>query len=261
MDIEITGEDPLNYGKIQMNCDHRLDTDKLPFPNALASFVSGFFLMICGSSGSGKTNLLISLLKTKNKQKVRRSFKKIFDNVIVVSPSLKTLKDPIYDGLKHKFTTWDDETMDQVEALLDENDEIEDDDDDPTPERSLLILDDCGSQLKGGNLEKRFDHLVKNRRHRHLSIIVVSQKYKDCTTTVRSNLSHFIFFKPRNSYEASSIQEEMLNQPQKYMPDIMDKLFTRRYDHVMVDFTQFHGQGFMYYSNFRPITFKKIIYS
>lgn len=258
MDIQITGEDPLNYGKVQMNCDHRLDTAKLPFPHALASFVSGFCLVLNGASGSGKTNLLISLLKTKNKHNVRRSFKKIFDHVIVVSPSLKTVKDPIYDGLKHKFTKWDDETMDEVDAVLDENDEREDDDDDDdAPERTLLILDDCGSQLKGGKLEQRFNHLVKNRRHRHLSIIVVSQKFKDCTVALRSNLSHFIFFKPRNSYEASSIMEEMLNQPQKYMNEIMDKLFSRRYDHVLCDFTQHHGQGFMYYSNWREITFKK----
>ena len=65
MDVKIVGDDPLAYKKVAMNCDHRLDTDASRFPMALQSFVSGFNLLINGSSGSGKTNLLVSLLKSR----------------------------------------------------------------------------------------------------------------------------------------------------------------------------------------------------
>ena len=131
MEVKINGEDPLKYGKVPMNADHRLDTDKLRFPYALQSFQSGFNLLINGSSGSGKTTLLCQLLNAKNDKKngIRRSFKKIFDNVVIVSPSLKTLKDNIFDGLKHKYKTWDEETIEKIEELLDENDDLDDDED------------------------------------------------------------------------------------------------------------------------------------
>ena len=88
MDVKIVGDDPLAYKKVAMNCDHRLDTDASRFPMALQSFVSGFNLLINGSSGSGKTNLLVSLLKSRpnHKKGLRRSFKRVFDNVIIVSP-------------------------------------------------------------------------------------------------------------------------------------------------------------------------------
>jgi hypothetical protein len=256
MEVKINGEDPLKYGKVPMNADHRLDTDKLRFPYALQSFQSGFNLLINGSSGSGKTTLLCQLLNAKNDKKngIRRSFKKIFDNVVIVSPSLKTLKDNIFDGLKHKYKTWDEETIEQIEELLDENDDLDDDED---PQKTLLILDDCGSMLKGGEKEKMFNHLVKNRRHRHLSIICITQKFRDATTTHRGNLTHFITFKPRNEIEAISIYDEMIGQPRKYMHDILDSIFSKRYDTLLIDFTQHHGQGFQYYSNFRPVEFIK----
>lgn len=258
MEIQINGEDPLRYGKIQMKCDHRLDSDKLRFPMALQSFISGFNLMINGASGSGKTNLMINLLKTPNDRKngVRRSFKKIFDNVIIVSPSLKTLKDNIFKGLRYKFNILDEETLDEIEDIIDAEADSDDDDDDPP--KSLLILDDCGSFLKG-SVEKQFNHLVKNRRHRGggLSIICITQKFRDASTTYRANLTHFITFKPRNEIEATSIYDEMIGQPKRYMHDVLDGFFKKRFDHMLIDFSQHHGQGFKYYSNFRPIEFIK----
>jgi DNA replication protein DnaC len=260
MDIQIKGEDPLKYKKIQMNCDHRLDDDKMKFPQSLASFHSGFNLLINGSSGSGKTNLLINLLRSRNDKQngIRRSFKKIFDNVIVISPSLKTLKDDVFKGLKHKYSTFDEETLEIINDVLNDAEEDTDDEDNDEPKKTLLIMDDCGSMLKGGMKEKMFNHLVKNRRHRHLSIICITQKFKDASTTHRSNLTHFIFFKPRNELEMTAIYDEMIGQPRKYMHDIMNSLFNKRFNNVMIDYTQHHGQGgFQYYSNFRPIDFIK----
>ena len=254
MDIKINGDDPLRYCKVPMNADHRLDTDKLKFPYALSSFRSGFFLLINGSSGSGKTNLLINLLKARNDKAngVRKSFKRIFETVIVVSPSLKTLKDDIFKGLKYKFNDFDEETLEEIYEILEQNNS-----DDDEVQKTLLIMDDCGTMLKGGLKQKLFDHLVKNRRHKHLSIICITQKFKDSSTSSRGNLSHFITFKPRNDMESRSIYDEVIGQPAKYMHDIMDALFKKRFDHVMVDFTQHNGQGFEYFSNFRPIEFIK----
>ena len=57
---------------------------------------------------------------------------------MVVSPSLKTLKDDVFDNLKYRFDKWDDETMDALDEVLERNDEL---DDDEEIEKTLLILD------------------------------------------------------------------------------------------------------------------------
>ena len=258
MDVKINGDDndPLGYKRIAMNADHRLDTDALQFVPAMRSFSSGFNLLLNGASGSGKSNLLVNMLRSQNDKKrgIRKSFKKIFDNVVVVSPSLKTLKDDVFDNLKYRFDKWDDETMDALDEVLERNDEL---DDDEEIEKTLLILDDCGSMLKG-ETERRFNNMVKNRRHKHLSIICVTQKFKDASTTHRANLTHFISFKPRNALEMESLYTEMIGQERKYMHDIMNGLFKKKYDHLLVDFTQSTNKaGFQYYSNFRPVDFVK----
>ena len=259
MKVHVHGDDPLHYGKVKMKCDHRLDTDALRFPKCLQSLQSGFNVMINGASGSGKTNLLIQLLKCPHDRQlgIRKSLKKIFDTVIIVSPSLKTLQDNIFKGLKHKFETFDEDTLTEIDEILTRNEHSEESDDEDEIKKTLLILDDCGSMLKGGVKEKLFDHLVKNRRHRHLSIICITQKFRDASTTYRGNLTHFITFKPRNEIEATSIYDEMIGHERKYMHAILDSIFRKRFDHLLIDFTQHHGQGFLYYSNFRPISFEK----
>ena len=249
MDIKIVGHDPLQYGKIPMTCDSRLDSDKLKFPHCFQSFTNSFNLLINGSSGSGKSNLMISMLKSRNdlKHGIRRGFKGVFDTVVIISPSLKTLKDDVFDGLKHRYEILDSDTLDEIDELLASYED---------GEKTLLILDDCGSYLKG-SVEKRFNHMVKNRRHLGggLSIMCITQKFKDASTTHRANLTHFICFKPRNELEMTSIYDEVIGEPRKYMHDIMNSIFNKRFNHLMVDFTQHHGQGFQYYSNFRPIDF------
>ena len=88
MDVKINGDDdPLGYKRIAMNADHRLDTGVLRFPKAFQSFTSGFNLLLNGASGSGKSNLLVNMLRSQNDKKrgIRKSFKK---SLITLSSSL-----------------------------------------------------------------------------------------------------------------------------------------------------------------------------
>ena len=121
MNVKIVGDDPLKYGKVRMNADHSLDTPKLPFCKVLSTFRSGFYLLINGASGSGKTTLMHNMLASRSKDNRRRSFKKCFERVIVVSPSLKTLESKIFDGLRYKFNAFDEETLGEIYEILETN--------------------------------------------------------------------------------------------------------------------------------------------
>ena len=239
-----------------MHADHRLDSDSLPFLKVLSSFRSGFFLLINGSSGSGKTTTMTNLLACKSKNKQRRSFRRCFERIIVVSPSLKTLGSRVFDKLRYKFNAFDEDTLAEIYRILETPDDDEDSDG-GEPTKTLLILDDCGSYLKGP-LERSFNHMVKNRRHLGLSIICITQRYFDSSPSSRANLSHFIQQgKPKTTKEMEAIYEELVGLPKTYMHDVMDAVFKKRYDSLMIDFPQHMADGFLFYSNYRPIRFSK----
>ena len=95
MKFKTIKDDPCQYGKIKMSCDDDLEADnKIVEP--LRSMKSGSNIAIIGSSGSGKTNLLISLLSKPKRDGIRRSFKNLFHKIIIVSPSLHTLQQKPY---------------------------------------------------------------------------------------------------------------------------------------------------------------------
>ena len=77
----------LNMTSINMSCDEILAKDmneKLPNRNHVLSIV--------GKSGSGKTNALINLLSRGKVNGVRQGYKKVFENIIIVSGTLASLK-------------------------------------------------------------------------------------------------------------------------------------------------------------------------
>ena len=100
--------------------------------------------------------------------------------------------------------------------------------------------------------------MVTNRRRLGLSIICIIQRHFDSSPSSRANLSHFIQQgKPKTAKEMEAIYEELAGLPKKYMRDVMDAAFKKKYDSLTIDFTQHMADGFLFYSNFRPIRFSK----
>jgi len=246
MNIEEEENSKLHITNTKLQCDDRLGD--LPAP--IDTMVSGSALGIVGHSGSGKTTLMASLLGANKKKGVRQSFKKLFDNVVIISPSLHTISSGIFKGIPEnkKFSVFDNEALDRVDELTEE--EVEDDETNYT----LLILDDVSSQLKKNRqLEKRLTSLFQNRRHKQLTIWVISQKFKDIPTGIRGNLSHFITFKPKTLPEMEAIYTEMLPFSKKYMLDFFDYLFKERHSFLFVDMSMRNSANFMYYRRFNKL--------
>jgi len=143
-----------------------------PLPN-----YCGFNFVISGASGSGKTTLLTSFMSAKKKNGKRQSYRKIFDNILIVSPTLgqgKSVKNDVFKSIpdNQKWTTFDSITMKEINKSLKEN---RDED-----ETTIIILDDIGSQLrKSASAEKDLVSLLQNRRHLFCSVFILVQKFRD----------------------------------------------------------------------------------
>ena len=239
--------------KVKMNVDNLLADD---IPSPLPS--KTFNMVINGPSGSGKTNILINILHRKAKNGKRQSLRKVFDSIVIVSPSLKSLANNIFKDLeeKKKYTKFDDAMLDGLEQILDEMKEKTEEDGDNY--YSLLILDDVGSQIKKDKrTEARFSSLVQNRRHvggGGLSIVSITQKHKDMPISIRSNLTHYISFEPKNNQEREAIYTEYVSLPKKHMNDFFDFFYQNKFDTMLIDMS---NPPFEFYRNFNKVQFVK----
>ena len=235
--------------KIKMNLDGLLAPD-IPHPLPKKS---GFNMVINGPSGSGKTNMLINILHRRAKDGKRQSLRRVFDAVVIVSPSNNIFED-LED--KKKFTKFDDNTLDGLEEILEEMKEKREEENDNY--FTLLILDDVGSQLKKNRkLEGRFASMLQNRRHLGgggLSVISITQKHRDMPLAIRNNLTHYISFLPKNQQEKDAIYSEYVSLPRKFMNDFFEFFFKNKFDTMMIDMS---NPPFDFYHNFNLVEFEK----
>ena len=249
---EIENKD-LQVKKIQMDCDKCIKDSKgrsiaQPLMN------TSHFYVINGASGMGKSNLIISLLKsqkiTKDK-KAKLSYRKMFDRIIFVSPSAGTIKNNPLEKIAddQKFEELNHEVFD----LLDEigQDAVEDN------KHNLLILDDVSSQLRSRENEKILNQTIKNRRHKNLSVWIVGHKITDLAPSLRSNANMIFLFKPKTRAEVTAIQEEYMLMPKKQAEEIFDAVYKSRYDFLVIDTSLRTSADFRFFRNFNELVFEE----
>jgi GTPase SAR1 family protein len=190
-----------------------------------------FAMLIVGAPGSGKTNLLLSLLMTKGK---KRYYYKFFDKIYLMSGSLATLPKKFVEKLPKEqvFTEFKDEYLvDTINGLKD------------GPNfNNLLVLDDVIRSLsRSKNLSKVF----LNRRHiTHnceedgnggLSIMVTSQKFNLMPLEFRNAMDTVILFKSSNGQELKAIKDELMVD---LSPEIQNRLlkeaWKEKYSFLMI---------------------------
>tara|TARA_R110002020_G_scaffold271684_4_gene486908 strand:+ start:1884 stop:2624 length:741 start_codon:yes stop_codon:yes gene_type:complete len=236
----VKSKDDITIGKIGSNIDKTLANNinkLLPQKHNVTAFV--------GTSGSGKTNTLISLLTAKRKNGVRNSYKKVYDKIIIVSPTLSSLKNNIFEGLpdEQKYDVLDENTIDSISDFIEEHDDL----------NKLIIFDDVGSQLK--NYDRELGLLVQKYRHDRATYWFVSQKFKDLNPKIRLQLTHLFFFRPVNNWESQSIADEILPISRKELPEFIDFVFDKKYQFLYVDMSLQNSNKFLFYKGFEKIVF------
>jgi hypothetical protein len=223
----------------------------LPFIPTKPLPAKSFCMYIVGAPKSGKTNLWLSFLNSKQP----RYYRGFFDRIFLVSASAATLpkfvthkKKGIPSQQIHSKLT--DDTLTGIVDGLREDKNM----------NSLLILDDV---IKDINRSHIMSKIVLNRRHctqnpgkdgqAGMALMIISQKYKMLNFDYRPNCSHFILFKTENAQEMKAIREELMIDLNRDEQDaLLEKAWSTPYSFLFVDANAQRGKR--YYIRFDPVT-------
>ena len=153
-----------------------------------------FRAILCGKSQlSGKSTVIYNLLA--------KFLKDVFEpeNIFIFNPSIakeekylkliKKLSIPI-DNIFSKFERATVAGVvkaidDEVSMLKSEGEEVP---------QYLIILDDCGTELRTDKRADIIDRIASQGRHSNISMIVCCQKYTQISTCVRENSTNMLIF-------------------------------------------------------------------
>ena len=203
-----------------------IDTVLEPKPEEPLPSKNGFCISIVGPAGSGKTSVMLSMVKSKDGY--RKRFHKII--ALIPSSSLASLAsnplDDLPDGQRFEELTY--ETLADIIEMVEENRE--------EGLLTLLLLDDVSAELQDPGLLKRLMRLFLNRRHLKLSIISIGHSLTGkgaLPLTLRKNCSHLILFKPASSLDM--LNTEYLNMAKDKFRDLIEYVFKGSHDHLMIE--------------------------
>ena len=239
----------LKINPAKMSLDDRLDTDKDPLPDPLPN--SSFAMALVGSSGSGKTSLMSSIVTSNVKNGVRQSYRKLFSKIILCSPTLASFKNDIWGKIpkSQKFETFSLDFLEQVEEIAGEAWKEN--------RQTLVILDDIGATLKRDRkAETKLVSMLQNRRHIGLSVIMLIQKWRDLPTGVRANLTNVALFRPKNNLEKEAIFGELLPMSKNkwdYIYDYVYNVGEDKYSFLFIDMSLKQDSVYRYFKKFNRI--------
>jgi hypothetical protein len=191
---------------------------------------NGFVYCLCGSGGSGKSSLLLSMFKSSE------YYRNKFDNIYLFTPLTSFLsvhKHPFADHNK-VFHELDCHTLDDIqEELL----SIKEDcvDNDYEMENSLIIIDDFAGDLKDKHLIKCLNKMVLKTRHINCSWIFTLQSYYMFPKILRKQMNYISIFKPKNKTEWDSIAGEVFAIDKNKQQVLYDYCFNEPYQHLDLD--------------------------
>ena len=202
-----------------------------------------------GKSKSGKSNLMVNLLSKGKKDGIRQSYKKVYHDVIIVSPSLKSFKNDIFEDVddEKKFEVLDRTTLEFIDSFTEMNADL--------GKNSLVILDDVGSSLRLPGNERYLALQTQKHRHRRTTWWVIAQKYRDLPTSLRANLSCLFLFRPVSLKELDAIYEELLPFNKKQLIPFINWVFDTKYNFMYIDMSLEKSNQPIYHKNFKKILF------
>lgn len=232
----------------KMPCDVD-NLDDLPYLPKNPLPIKSFAMYIVGAPGSGKTNLLISLLTSKKP----KYYKRFFDRVEIISESIQTLPKSFLKLLneEQQHEKFEDDLIYDLVTKMKESEN----------DNNLIVIDDC---IRSIGRSKNLSKLYLNRRHiTHdpnkeghggLAILTTSQKYTLLPLEFRNANSDIILFKTSNNAELNRIKDELLLDLDKHQQDELLKLaWEKKYNFLYIKVNS--PLEDKYYINFDKVLF------
>ena len=208
-------------------------------PNLNIPCRNGFHAVFCGSGGSGKSSLMMNLIKG--------PYKKKFDNIYYFCPqvsfsSVKNHPFKKHDKVFHDFT---------VSALSEIYKELEEKKEEKANEYSLIILDDLADCLKNNDVQVLMNKMMIKSRHLQVSWIISLQAYYYFPKQLRRQITNFILFQSKSIDEFQSLAKELFNMNSDDALTLYNYVFDANYNHLDVDTVTN-----TYYKNFNLLELK-----
>jgi hypothetical protein len=186
-------------------------------------------MLLLGSSGVGKTNILLNLL---TKQLV-------YDRIYLFSRHLeqakyKFLKKHLEDieenlkeaGINQKIIMAWENTLQKLPSVEDLDADY----------RNTIIIDDFAVTEKKNS--KRIAELFVRSRHRNASVIFLTQLMFKCDRDIRLNCSHFILLQSHNKRELTSLSMDLGADLDKgVFKELYNKVLAIPYQFLLLDNT------------------------
>ena len=213
-----------------------------------------FFGMLVGSTGTGKTNLLVNMLASKE-----FPYDNIFkgENIYIFSGSLDS-DEKIQTLIEYKeieesnlYSNYDNEALHSLYNELEEKYKEKKINDDPI-DYPLIILDDLSFAMGRG---KDFDALkryAQNSRKLGISFLITTQHFSQIPLAVRNNISFAVLYKT-SSKNVSIIEEEMnYLKNKKLFLEMWHSNILNKKDFIVINFDN-DGDQIYLNKNFEPI--------
>ena len=201
-------------------------SDKIPSPPLCQNSACYY---IVGACGLGKTFLIESLM--------RKTFKRMFDAVFLVAPTTsRSSYADSYCKSMNPIRIYDTLTVENLNTILNEVNEINSQGGGKEARFSALIIDDCTSDLRVKAVNKLLIKTIANHRHINLSIFILSQFTQALHLTIRSLMTILIQFKTGSLKERSLIHSEFLPEYKlTEVDDILNYIYSEKYHFLLVN--------------------------
>jgi hypothetical protein len=192
---------------------------------------NGFIWVLCGSGGSGKTNVLLNFFKSKNLYRGK------FANIFYICPQSSFLSVEDHPFEKHKperiFHELNGNILDNIYSELREI-KIENAEGLYEYQYNCVIIDDMADSLKDADIQRKLNEMLIKARHLS-SFIFTLQSYYYFPKILRKQITNISIFKPKNAEEWDSIAKEILKMKKDDALTLSNFIFSEPYSHLDIN--------------------------